>query len=187
MSRFEALLFSPNEDFGTSENIQLRHLVSTFHTSNYSIWAKSDEKWSHNTPQWLNKAFACACLNERSVLYDSGRPNTTMRVRFWSALIWATVRWKIHRTDTRDLLFCLPQSPFGERTIVPKTRTQCVLIYGYQTKIFDGGTKRSMSLFEELSFRSAIEIFVWWAYNYIFKTRRQCGDQRIARFRSHLS
>jgi hypothetical protein len=37
-------LCSPNEDFGTSKNIWVRPFVSTFHTQNYSIWAKSDEK-----------------------------------------------------------------------------------------------------------------------------------------------
>ena len=38
----------PNEDFETSKNIRSTHFVSTFHTPNYSIWAKSDEKSLQN-------------------------------------------------------------------------------------------------------------------------------------------
>ena len=38
----------PNEDLGTSKNIRPRHFVSTFHTPNYSFWAKSDEKYLQN-------------------------------------------------------------------------------------------------------------------------------------------
>ena len=35
---------APNEDFHSSKNRCSRVFVSTFHTPNYSIWAKSDEK-----------------------------------------------------------------------------------------------------------------------------------------------
>jgi hypothetical protein len=38
------IVCSPNEDFRTSKNMWVRPVVSTFHTPNYSIWAKSDEK-----------------------------------------------------------------------------------------------------------------------------------------------
>ena len=44
----ETNLCSPNEDFGTSKNIRSRHFVSAFHTPNYSVWAKSDEKYLQN-------------------------------------------------------------------------------------------------------------------------------------------
>ena len=41
-------LCSPNEDFGTLKNRWVRHFVGTFHTSDYSIWAKRDEKCLQN-------------------------------------------------------------------------------------------------------------------------------------------
>jgi hypothetical protein len=38
----------PNEDFGMSKNMCSRSFVSTFHTLNYSIWAKSSSKCLQN-------------------------------------------------------------------------------------------------------------------------------------------
>ncbi len=43
----------PNEDFGPSKNMWVRHFVRTFHTPKYSIWAKSDEKCTKCTVQNL--------------------------------------------------------------------------------------------------------------------------------------
>ena len=48
-------LCSPNEDFGTSKNIRARRFVSSFHTPDYSIWAKRDEKSLQNVlPEYFS-------------------------------------------------------------------------------------------------------------------------------------
>jgi hypothetical protein len=75
----QALVCSPNEDFGPSKNMWVRAFVSTFHTHKYSIWAKRDE----NFLQKVLPTYFSTFQNLRLASITCARNAEAMQSREW--------------------------------------------------------------------------------------------------------
>ncbi len=117
----ESILWSPNEDFGTSKKTWVRHFVSTFHTLKYSIWAKSDENLLQNALPTYFSTFQ----NLRLGTINSGTHfQSTFQMKV--AQIEYSRIWKVLWKCVPEFWLGLPKSSFGDHKVckimLPKRR-----------------------------------------------------------------